>query len=81
MLLACLSMQLLFHYSLTPVAEVRGDDKEIGRVCQILSEQLAVHFLAICGQRTDQHRHNGELTLPTATNRRDNVTQVTIIYC
>lgn len=46
---------------LTPVAEVRRDDEEVGRVCQVFAEQLPVLLFFRLTQRAHKHRDDAEL--------------------
>lgn len=52
----------------TPVAEVRGDNEEVGRVCQILAEQLPVLLFLRFTQRTHKHRDDAKLVFVAATS-------------
>ena len=55
---------------LTPVAEIRGDDKEVLGICQVLAEELTIHLLSLRHQGAHEDRHYGELTLFAVRGRR-----------
>lgn len=50
----------------TPVAEVRWDNEEVGRVCQILAEQLPIFLFLRFTQRTHKDRDDAKLVFVAA---------------
>ena len=52
---------------LTPVTEIGRDDKEIGRISQILAKDVTVHEFTLRRQRTNHDGNNSKLALATET--------------
>lgn len=50
----------------TPVAKVRWDNEKVGRVCQVLAEQLPIFKFLILTQGTHKHRDDAKLVFVAA---------------
>lgn len=61
-----------FHYlcssALTPVAEVGWDNEKVGRVCEVLAEQLPVLLFLGLAQSAYKHGHDAELIFVAEKN-------------
>lgn len=52
----------------TPVAEVRRDNEKVGRVGQVLAEQLPIFLLLRLTQGTHEHRDDAKLVFVAGTS-------------
>lgn len=55
----------------TPVAEVRGDDKEIGRVGQVFAKKFPIFLFFRLAQSSHQHRHDAEFIFMAVIEKRN----------